>query len=314
MLARLQRIVAFALLASALGWAACFMALGMPFWAIVGMLLILLGYTFFLGAEFVFLFFIQKPGPASRPGALQLVRAWFGEMVSAPAVFLWRQPFRSNAEPDNLVPHHSGTPGAVFVHGFVCNRGFWNPWMLALRKSGVPFVAVDLEPVFGSIDLYPQAIDAAVIRVEAITGMPVVLVGHSMGGLAIRAWLSQFNADQRVRRVITIGSPHQGTWLARFGHTTNGRQMRLGSPWLAQLASREPADRYTRFTCFFSHCDNIVFPASSGTLPGADNRHVPGTAHVHLAFQKPVFNEVCRWLVPCPEPTAVAAEPASLAR
>lgn len=314
MLARLQRIVAFALLASALGWVACFMTLGMPLWAIVGMLLMLLGYSFFLGIEFVFLFFVQKAGPAARPGALQLVRAWFGEVLSAPAVFLWRQPFRSDTEADNLVHRHPRNPGIVFVHGFVCNRGFWNPWMLALRKSGVPFVAVDLEPVFGSIDLYPQAIDAAVIRVEAITGMPVVLVGHSMGGLAIRAWLSQFNADQRVRRVITIGSPHQGTWLARFGHTTNGRQMRLGSPWLAQLASREPADRYTRFTCFFSHCDNIVFPASSGTLPGADNRHVPGTAHVHLAFQKPVFNEVCRWLVPGPEPTATAAEPASLAR
>ena len=29
--------------------------------------------------------------------------------------------------------------------------------------------------------------------------------------------------------------------------------------------------------------DNIVFPASTATLPGADNRHLPAVAHVHMA-------------------------------
>jgi type II secretory pathway component PulM len=55
----------------------------------------------------------------------------------------------------------------------------------------------------------------------------------------------------------------------------------------------EPAQRVTQFTCF---CDNIVFSAVSGTLPDAENLHVPGTAHVQMAFQPTVFNEVLRWL------------------
>jgi hypothetical protein len=55
------------------------------------------------------------------------------------------------------------------------------------------------------------------------------------------------------------------------------------SRWLQTLAPRETAARRARFTCFYSHCDNIVFPPSTATLPGADNRHVPGHAHVHLA-------------------------------
>ena len=186
--------------------------------------------------------------------------------------------------------------------------------MRELRARQVPFIAVNLEPVFGSIDHYPQLIEAAVARMEAATAVPVLLVGHSMGGLAIRAWLAQFNADARVRRVVTIGTPHQGTWLARYGHTTNGKQMRLSSPWLTHLAAREPGGRYARFTCFFGHCDNIVFPAAAGTLPGAENLHVPGTAHVHMAFQKVVFNEVWRWLKPGAEPIAELRDPAALAQ
>ena len=52
------------------------------------------------------------------------------------------------------------------------------------------------------------------------------------------------------------------------------------------LALERPTDP---FTCWYSNCDNIVFPASVATLPGADNRFVPGVAHVELAFDERVF-------------------------
>jgi triacylglycerol esterase/lipase EstA (alpha/beta hydrolase family) len=147
-------------------------------------------------------------------------------------------------------------------------------------------VAVNLEPPFGPIDAYAAAIDDAVARVTAATGRPPLLVCHSMGGLAARAWLRS-SAPGRVCHVVTIGTPHGGTWLGRFSHLHNGRQMRLGSQWVRALpqdiASQVP------FTCWYSNCDNIVFPASTATLPGADNRLVRGAAHVELAFRPEVF-------------------------
>jgi len=39
-----------------------------------------------------------------------------------------------------------------------------------------------------------------------------------------------------------------------------------------------------------------VFPASTATLAGADNRHLAGWSHVHLAFADEVFDEAMRWL------------------
>ena len=310
MLARLQKSLVAALLAGSAAWALILTRLGHPGWGAAAALLILLGYALFLGLEFAALYVVQEPGPAPRATINELLRAWWGEVVTAPRVFFWRQPFRAEAEPDHLAGLNDGRCGVVLVHGFVCNRGLWNPWMRELRARGTPFIAVNLEPLFGSIDRYPRIIEAAVARLESITGRPVVLVGHSMGGLAIRAWLRQFEADARVHRVLTIGSPHQGTWLARYGHTINGKEMRQRGPWLAALINAEPATRAALFTCFYGHCDNIVFPAAGGMLPGAENLHVPGTAHVQMAFQPVVFNEVWRWLS-CASASSVA-EPADL--
>ena len=71
----------------------------------------------------------------------------------------------------------------------MCNRGVWLHWLGHLRAAGHAHVAVNLEPVLGSIDGYAKAIDDAVRRVTEATGLPPVLVCHSMGGLAARAWL-----------------------------------------------------------------------------------------------------------------------------
>jgi len=296
MLARLQQFITIGLLLLAGAWALYFLQSGQPARAIGGALLIVLGYAIVLGFEFILLAFLQEQGPTPRPTPGQLLRAWWGEATIAPRVFCWRQPFRAKVEPDYLSAADSRR-GIVFVHGFFCNRAFWNPWMAQLRIEGVPFVAINLEPVFGSISDYASAIDAAVARLEAASGHAPLIVAHSMGGLAVREWLHRIvNAHLRVHHVVTIGTPHHGTWIARWGRTVSGTEMRLRSPLVTRLAAAGTAQRHALFTCFYGNCDNIVFPASTATLVGADNRHLPGVAHVHMAFHPSVFSEAWRLL------------------
>ena len=285
MLALLQRLLTFALIVAAGSWWFYFRG-SSPALAIAGCLLIVFGYAGLLALEFVILRFVNQSDPTPKPDLAELFRAWLGETLIAPRVFCWRQPFRAKVIADNVSPMGvtHGLRGVVFVHGFFCNRGLWNPWLKRLQGQGHAFVAVNLEPLFGSIDDYVPQIDKAVRQVSLVTGLPPLLVCHSMGGLAARAWLQTMRSEARISHVVTIGTPHRGTWLARFGHGKNGQQMRLLSSWQSQLDHQMPADRHALFTCWYSNCDNIVFPTSTATLPDADNRLVRGAAHVQMAF------------------------------
>jgi hypothetical protein len=291
-LARLQQFTTLGLLLAATAWLAWHWRASLVT-SVFGFLVILMGYSAFLGAEFVLLRYVGRDDSTPAPTWAELIRAWWGEVLSAPRVFCWRQPFRWNAQPDWI--EAPGRRGVVFVHGFVCNRGFWTPWMMRLRSAGHPFIAVNLEPVFGSIDQYVPNLEEAVQRITQATGVAPILVCHSMGGLAARAWMRSKGGEARVHHLVTIGTPHRGTWLGRFSHFDNGRQMRLESEWLRAMAPQAPV---ANTTCWYSNCDNIVFPPSTATLPGADNRLVRGIAHVHLAFQPQVISYTLALLEP----------------
>jgi len=282
-LAHLMRGVVLAIAVAALAW------LGWrgPTWSgWLGAGLIVFSYAIVLGLEFLLMRATAAP---PRPAVAAVFRAWLAEVLEVPRVFGWRQAWRWRALADWLPGECRGRRGVVLVHGFICNRGFWTPWMAQLRARGHGHVGVNLEPVFGSIEAYAPIIEAAVARVEQATGMPPVLVCHSMGGLAVRHWLRSAQAAARVHHVVTLGTPHAGTWLARFSFTPNGRQMRQANPWLTRLEQDEARLPAVPMTCWYADCDNIVFPVASATRPGADNRLAPGAAHVDLAFRPDVM-------------------------
>ena len=295
MIARLQKMMlcwGLLLMACAVGW-----WWPQSPWALAASLLGLLALNpLALGLEFVIMAQVNRRDPAPRALWPQVLRAWVVEVRASSRVFgLW-QPFQADALADQLQPGRPpGKRGVLLIHGYFCNRGVWTPWMQHCTAVGRPFLALSLEPPFGSIDAYADQVDRAVAALTEATGQPPVIVAHSMGGLVARAWWRASAARgeaPRVHHVITLGTPHQGTWLARWGHTTNGRQMRLASPWLQALAAEEPADRATAFSCFYSNCDNIVFPAHTATLPGAQAHFVPGIPHVALATDPGVRTQV----------------------
>lgn len=296
MLARLQRALTIGALLLATLWAVVCARAGHAGWGVAGAASIGAGYALVLALEFALLSRVQGGDPSPRASAAQLLRAWCGEVLAAPRVFCWRQPFRSQRWPDLLPAKAHGNRGVLLVHGFVCNRGLWNPWLQRLLAAGVPVVAVNLEPVFGDIEDYAALIEQAMRRLEQATGMAPVVVAHSMGGLALRFWWAQPGNDARVHHAITIATPHHGTWLARFALTRNARQMQQRSPWRAALEAREPAARARSYTCFYGHCDNIVFPCATATLAGADNRHLSAVAHVHMIDHPAPWAELQRVL------------------
>lgn len=187
----------------------------------------------------------------------------------------------------------------LLLHGYGANSGFWQRLHQRLSADRISHGAVDLEPVLGSIDSYADLIEKAVDRLlEANPTSSVIVVCHSMGGLAARAWLRRHGHD-RVARVITLGTPHAGSLLAGYGIGINARQMLPASAWnseerhwLSALSASEGSAVRSLFVNLWSRHDNIVMPQSSAELSQAKNIMVEGVGHVALGFDARVLDQV----------------------
>ena len=295
MIARLQKTTVFGYLALLALW--LLWVWPSVFLFVAGVVALGTVSAFYLGLLFLLIHYWNRTDPAPRATWFELGRAWLREARAAQRVFMWWQPFRHQSIPDHLTDINPQQRGVIFIHGFMCNRGFWMPWMRELQSQQRAFMSVNLEPIFGSIDHYPETIENAIAKVTAATGQAPTLICHSMGGLAARAWMRATpNADARVHRIITIGTPHSGTQLSLevamfIGKHVNTVQMRRLGPWVSELAKTETPERRAQFVCWYASCDNIVAPTSPAMLAGADNRLVKAQGHVSMAFDARVMQD-----------------------
>lgn len=239
--------------------------------------------------------FDRQAGGGAGGGGLPLAAAllaWLGETAASLRSFVLLMPwFGDTALPSGRDPRRVPV---VLVHGYFCNRAVWRPLARWLAARGHPVESVNLEPPFAPIEHYLPALETAVERLRAATGAQrIALVGHSMGGLVIRAWIAR-HGHRRVAAVVTLGSPHQGTWSARFGLGRNVAQMQPGSRLLAELAASETPAVRALFTVILTLHDNIVMPQAAQTLAGARHRVLNGIGHmalVHAAEVRPHLAE-----------------------
>ncbi len=232
----------------------------------------------------------------------QALRLFFGEFRATMLSSTWTMAFHrfDKRRSENAV----GLP-VLLVHGYGCNSGYWHPMSKALTAARITHYAVDLEPILHDIDGYVALIQRAVETMCAETGhQRIIIVSHSMGGLATRAYLRDHGA-RHVAKAITLGTPHRGTGLANFGAGPNSKQMRwagrnaatgMPSEWLQKLAKSETDAIRSLFVSIYSHHDNIVSPQTSSHLRGATNIEFSGIGHValgfHPAIQKCVIEEI----------------------
>lgn len=204
------------------------------------------------------------------------------------------------ARPFSFTFSRDALPPVLLLHGYSANSGFWMPLSQHLSAAGISHAAIDLEPLLGSIDDYAHLIEKAAEKLCADVGSEkIIVVGHSMGGLAARAWLRNYGRH-RLTRLITLGTPHFGSTLAGYGMGENARQMmpvvggdKNANQWLDALAASESRDLLACITSIYSRHDNIVSPQRSAELPGAVNLPFDLVGHVALGFDR----EVVRLLV-----------------
>ncbi|MDQ6620105.1 MAG: alpha/beta fold hydrolase [Pseudomonadota bacterium] len=193
----------------------------------------------------------------------------------------------------------------LLVHGVLCNAGVWLGMRGALSGMGVgPIYTISLRSPLASIDRFAEQVAARIDHILAVTGAPkIVIVGHSMGGLVARAYVRAYGSN-RVTRLVTIGTPHRGSVVARGVPGACLGQMCPGSEWLQGLnAAARPV---IPVVSIWSWHDSMVVPQDSSQLAGATNITVTGVGHNALLRNRRVIRLVAEALAPERSPATAA--------
>ena len=184
----------------------------------------------------------------------------------------------------------------VFLHGLGGHRGNFLPmrgWLgLHGRRRGY---AIGMTPGV-SLATLGRELSVVIEEILAINGLSedgqVDIVAHSMGGVVARLAMLELTTLQRVHTLITLGTPHAGTQLARLGGTDRCHDLRPDSPVMAALAMQTPWRGPARLICLWSASDPIMQPAETAMVDGAESRMMAAHNHTDYLLKKSVWKVV----------------------
>jgi pimeloyl-ACP methyl ester carboxylesterase len=145
-----------------------------------------------------------------------------------------------------------------------------NAFLVTLERWGVTI------PLHESQSYVRQALGDGLIRMDRDPDEPVVIVGHSQGGLAALRYA--IDHPEQARRIVTVGTPWNGTRLAGTVNSLAQRLVRRDVPALADMTPDSPflqalraglpaiADRVTNI---YSTRDGLIKPYVAAHIPVA---------------------------------------------
>ncbi|MEB4614056.1 esterase/lipase family protein, partial [Leucobacter sp. M11] len=172
-----------------------------------------------------------------------------------------------------------GRPVVVLLPGVYERWRFLLPLARALREQGFAVVPA---PELG---WNRRGLDRSVARVAAgalrrvPAGYPVLMIGHSKGGLIGRALLDQTGSPVAARNdvaLLTVATPFRGSRYASWFLDPAIRHLRPSDPSLTPLAAATPESN-ARVTALVPRFDPHVPTAEP--LPGARTRVIPVPGH-----------------------------------
>ena len=104
----------------------------------------------------------------------------------------------------------------LLVHGFFKNYKDMEVLKTYLSDFGLDAYAVNLPTTFQSLETIYTSFKKQLLGIDTNSYTKIHFVGHSMGGLIIRYYLSKHKVP-KLGRCVFIGTPNKGTRLADIG-------------------------------------------------------------------------------------------------
>lgn len=193
----------------------------------------------------------------------------------------------------------SDKPPVLFVHGYIHTSSAWVHFARTFAKAGYTDQhAFSYRSFATDFDVLANRLEKEIETISAQRpGKKIVLVGHSLGGLAIRNFLNTSPNRNSVCAAVTLGSPHQGSTMAKLALTKLGRQLRYEGDLVKRIAA---SDKPPPCPCLalFSPTDNMVMPAEGLRIrtEGWKERQVSPVCHVGMLYHGETQKEALKFI------------------
>jgi len=195
----------------------------------------------------------------------------------------------------------------LMIYGFGATRRTLAILENRLKKAGYTIFSFNLGGFFGtfntsSIEETARHIDTKVEKLYKkykIRGK-MSIVGHSKGGLIGQYYVKFLNGSRRVKCLVTLGSPHNGTpWCLLAAYTPLAwvckslKQMSPLSGFIKKLKSKKFPKACNVYSIYSKEDTACPFPV--GVLeeaPNVCNIEVFDVTHSELLIKKNVFNAI----------------------
>ena len=199
-------------------------------------------------------------------------------------------------------------PTVVLVHGIWMNGWEMGLLRLRLKQAGFNVVQFTYRSVSQNLPCNAQHLQTFV---NGINASEIHIVAHSLGGLLVRQFFHDF-PRQKPGRIVTLGSPHGGSFVAgKLNRTFLGRVL-VGKSLQQGMLGAVPAwtsdheigviagDRGPGIGAVISRLpkpnDGTVVLAET-SLPGMTDYKIMPTNHIGLLFAKSVAQQVIHFLL-----------------
>jgi pimeloyl-ACP methyl ester carboxylesterase len=193
----------------------------------------------------------------------------------------------------------------VFVHGLAGHPGNFLAMRKFLAMSGRKRTYAVALPSVETMQAGADHLSRFIEEVLRVNGLPpgatVDCVGHSMGGLVARLAFRDPATTARVSTLVTLGTPHLGTYAARFGATQNVLDLRPGSTAMTELDLQLPwrgPPHQPRLVALWSPADVLLLPAEAARAPGAHAVEMRGFTHYSYLLNPLAWSRVLSLLEP----------------
>lgn len=205
---------------------------------------------------------------------------------------------RAVAAPGKAPVRRAHKRPVLLVHGILGQRHvYWNLFKRRLVADGFRVHEVILPyALLGDIRIAARMLaDKVDATLAGDKADKVDIVCHSAGGLVARYYVTYLKGNRHVRHIVTMGTPHGGTYfsyLLQFPFLSIVRQTRPGSHLIQEISGPGAIPNGIKVTSLWSPTDLVVVPPESAVLAGATNIKVPWITHWGFLWNKHIYQMV----------------------